>query len=151
RGAWQGGEAARAAVFAGPTGVRRATAHVDARDRLGDALAIQRARIPGRRQARARGDDRNARVRRGGDRAGLHALARSSRTVRRQRHDGTSLQRTDDPEESDFAAALGRAAYRAITPALGEIHEIPTIAMPADEQHDPLVLANRQEWENARV
>jgi len=48
-----------------------------------------------------------------------------------------------------IAPALRRAADGAIAPALGEIHEVPAVAMAANEQDDVLVLAHRQEWENA--
>src|SRR5712692_747261 len=88
---------------------------------------------------------------RGRDGTRLDSFRRAAGTVRGYRDDGSGLQRAHNSQQSDFTTALCRATYGAIAPSLGEVCEILAIAVPADEDNEPLSPVQREEREEAGV
>src|SRR5881296_604235 len=88
---------------------------------------------------------------RGGHRARLHALPRTLRPVRRDRDDRARLQGADDTQQSDLTAALRGATHRLVAPSVREIGQVLAVAVPADEQHQPFALVQREQREDPRM
>src|SRR6266566_889777 len=88
---------------------------------------------------------------RGGDGPRLYPLARAPRAVRRYRDDRARLQGADDTQQSDLTAALRGATHRLVAPSVREIGQVLAVAVPADEQHQPFALVQREQREEPRM